>query len=240
MTASGSLRRVFLGSAVAIVSTRALGAPHLEPCDRVANDYEERVERLLRDAWPEEMQLLAIEYLPLTERGIGLTRDEDGFNLIRLQFDRSFWYSSWRDVKPGTGASESANAAAVATEVHRADGGALGAQVLDFADTKVRVSKLSIPISDALGTALLNAFRRSADAARVRDKRADLEEIVLDGYKFEVLLDKRACVQLADPPSGSEADKIARLIRFIDDKSLSWRPAEQKTFEADVRAMIPN
>ena len=51
-----------LGCALAVLSGRALCAPHLEPCSRRANDYEERVERLLRDAWPEQMQLLVISY----------------------------------------------------------------------------------------------------------------------------------------------------------------------------------
>ncbi len=237
MKCSAKSHHVYSAIAVALLSSRAVCAPHLEPCARLANDYEEQVERLMRDAWPEEMQVLAIMYVPLTERGVGLTRGADGFNLIRLQFDESFWYSSWRDVEPNTTGPSSSSIRAIATEVYRADGHALGAQVLDFSKTRVRVSKLSIPISDQLGTALLNTFQRNVDAAKPEEK-VDVNEIVVDGYKFEILLAKRPCVQLANPPPGSEAEKIAQLVRLLDNESLSWRPWEQKTFEAKVAGVI--
>src|SRR6185295_10889579 len=192
-----------------------------------------RVERLMRAAWPEPMDLLVIMYVPLTERGIGLTRDEGGFNLIRLEFDVSFWYSSWRDVRPGV---DDTHNRTVATEVYRADGRPLGAQVLDFSKTEVRVSKASVPISQRLGSSLIKAFEGSADRARV-EKPTD--EIVVDGYSFEVLLSDRACVELRNPPRESEAGKLGQLARFLSRKSQEWRPSEQETFEEEILRMIP-
>ena len=44
----------------------------------------------MRDAAEEEMELLAIMYGFLPERGIALTRHDDGFDLMRLEFDPSF------------------------------------------------------------------------------------------------------------------------------------------------------
>ena len=210
----------------------ALGAPHLEPCKRIPG-YEESVERILRAAWPRQLELLAIMYgVPLTERGIALARIEGGFDLIRLELDKSFWHSSWRRL----GAGESpANGAAVATEVYRQDGRQLGAEVLDFSKTTVAVAKSSVPISEELGVALLEVFERHAANARVP---APVNEILLDGYTFEILLSTRSCVALKDPPRESEAYRIDRLVRLLDGKVPAWRPAEREAFEADLLAAL--
>jgi hypothetical protein len=236
MKRTAKLTRVMLATALSVLCGHALGAPHLEPCNRLGNGYEERVERLLRDTWPEEMEVLAIMYVPLTERGIGLARDERGFNLIRLEFDKSFWYSSWRRVEAGDVAALS-NADAIATEVYRQDGAPLGAEILDFARTQVRVAKASIPIGDELGTALIGAFDRGANAARIED---DAGFIVTDGYKFEILLAKRPCVELRNPPPGSDASEIADLVRVLDSRLTSWRSSEPDIFETEVRRVIPD
>jgi hypothetical protein len=203
------------------------------------DDYEERVERLLRDAWPEELRLLVVMYVPLTERGVGVTSGEDGFDLVRLQFDKSFWYSSWRTVEPGTDVSALPGADIVSTEISRGDGRELETQVLDFSRTRVRISKLSVPISDQLGRALLDVFQRSAEAAKPEVKGAN-DEIIVDGYKFEVLAAKRSCVQLTNPPPGSPADRIAGVVRFLDSELPLWRPENRKEFEDNVTQMIPH
>jgi hypothetical protein len=204
----------FLGLALALISNRALCAPHLVPCNRL-DGYEERVEQLLRHAWPEKLQVLVVIYLPLNERGVGISRSQDGFNLVRLEFDKSLYYSSL-----GT------------------DGRAQETDVLHFSRTQVRVSKLSIPISDQLGDALLSLFQSSADAAKP-EERGENDEIILDGSKFEVLLAKRPCFQLEDPPAGSALYQIDRLVRFLDQESPLWRPNEQEEFEKNVTEMIP-
>jgi hypothetical protein len=201
------------------------------------DDYEERVEHLLRDAWPEELRLLVVIYLPLTERGVGVTSGGDGFNLVRLQFDKSFWYSSWKTVEPGTDVSALPGVDIVSTEVFRDDGRALETQVLDFSTTRVRVSKLSVPISDALGRALLDDFRRSAEAVRPEQKGA-LDEIIVDGYRFEILLAGHPCVQLANPPQESEAGRLDELARLLDNELPAWRPSEREEFERKVMEMI--
>jgi hypothetical protein len=201
------------------------------------DDYEERVEHLLRDAWPEELRLLVVMYLPLTERGVGVTSGGDGFNLVRLQFDKSFWYSSWKTVEPGTDVSALPGVDIVSTEVFRQDGRALETQVLDFSTTRVRVSKLSVPISDALGRALLDDFRRSVEAAKPERKGA-LDEIIADGYRFEILLAGHPCVQLANPPQESEAGRLDELARLLDNELPAWRPSEREEFERKVMEMI--
>jgi hypothetical protein len=228
---------VWVCIAAVFACNRAFCASHVEPCARIPNDYEERVERLMRAGWPEEIPALAILYLPLTERAVGVTRGADGFNLVRLQFDKSFWYSSWRDVEPGAEPSIPPDVRAIARDVYRADGRALGAQVLDFSRTRVRLSTLAVPISDRLGMALLQAFERSAESAKPAEKTG---EISLDGYKFEVMVANHACVQVANSPPGSEAGKIDRLIRLLDNESLAWRPWEQAAFEAKVTEAIPD
>jgi hypothetical protein len=225
-------RGAIAGVAAAVACGSALAAPHLEPCRRTPG-YEDAVERIMRAAWPQALDLLTIMYVPLTERGIGLVRTADGFELVRLELDESFWYSSWRDAEPG----DTANAVAVATEVFRADGGPLGAQVLDFSRTRVRVAKSSIPIGEELALALLDFFGRHAAAARVESPQA---EIFLDGYTFEVLLLERPCVQLSNPPPDSDAHAVARLVRLLDAKVPAWRPWERETFEAEVLAAIPD
>ncbi len=228
-------RVVLATGAMAVSCGHAVAASHLEPCNRLAN-YEERVERIMRDAWPEEMELLAIMYVPLTERGIGIRRHEHDFDLIRLEFDKSFWYSSWRRVDANGNEAASLNTAAIATDVYRADGRPLGAEVLDFSGTQVRVAKSSIPISNDLGVALVEAFEHSADAARVE---TDNGEVVVDGYAFEILLTKRPCVELRNPPPASEAGRIAALVRFLDGRLRSWQPWERDEFEAEVQRVIP-
>ena len=218
--------------AATVACGNALGAPHLVPCPRIAG-YQEQVERLMRAAWPRELELLTIMYVPFTEHGIGLARTEGGFDLIRLELDKSFWYSSWRAV----GAGEApANAVAVATEVHRADGGPLGAEVLDFSQTKVRVARSSVPISRDLGIALLDVFGRHAAAAHAEIGA----EILVDGYRFDVLLARRPCAAVENPPWGSDAYRLDRLVRLLYDKVPTWRPLEHEAFEADVLAAIPD
>jgi hypothetical protein len=226
-------RGAIAGVAAAVACGSALAAPHLEPCRRTPG-YEDAVERIMRAAWPQALDLLTIMYVPLTERGIGLVRTADGFDLVRLELDESFWYSSWRDVPPG---GDTTNAVAVATDVFRADGGPLGAQVLDFSKTRVRVAKSSVPISEELGVALLDALDRRAAAARVPDPT---DQIVLDGYSFELLLSNRPCVELSNPPAESDAFAIAQLIRLLDTRVPAWRPFERQAFEADVLAAIPD
>ena len=228
----GSRHWRWLAIALAAWPLQAFCAPHLEPCKRI-DDYQERVERVMRGAWPEQMDLLVIMYVPLTERGIGLTHDQGGFNLIRLEFDVSFWYSSWRDVKPGV---DDVRNRPVATDVYRTDGRPLASQILDFSKTKVRVSKSSVPISEKLGNSLLSTFKHSADRARVD---AATDEIVVDGYSFEILLSRRDCVQLSNPPRESEAGQLDQLVRFLDRKSREWRPSEKESFEAEILQMIP-
>jgi hypothetical protein len=224
--------------AIALLSSRAFCAPHLEPCHRV-DDYEERVERLLRDAWPEQLQLLVVMYGLLNERGVGITSGADGFNLVRLEFDKSFWYSSWRTVDPDSDPAAVSNAHFVATEVFREDGKKLETQVLDFSGTRVRVFKTSVPISDHLGRALLDDFRRSADAARPEVKGpGPIEEIIVDGYKFEVLLAEHPCVELANPPMESEAGRLDQLARLLGSELLAWRPGEAEEFERKVMEAI--
>ncbi len=203
-----------LGLALALLSNRAFCAPHLVPCNRL-DGYEQRVERLLRGAWPEKLQALVVIYLPLNERGIGVTRNKDGFNLVRLEFDKSLYYSSLET-----------------------DGREVENDVLDFSRTHVRVFKMSVPISDQLGNALLSLLQRSADAAKP-EERDENDEIVVDGYKFEVLLPKRSCVQLENPPPGSALYQIDRLVRFLDQESPLWRPDEREEFEKNVTEMIP-
>jgi hypothetical protein len=90
-----------------------------------------------------------------------------------------------------------------------------------------------------LGNALLATFEHAADTARVEAAGAEgLTEIVTDGYKFEVLLSGRPCVELANPPPESEAGRLAGLVRFLDKRTLSWRRSERMEFEADVTRMI--
>jgi hypothetical protein len=210
----------------------ALGAPHPEPCKRIPS-YEESVERILRAAWPQQLELLAIMYgVPLTERGIALERTESGFNLIRLELDKSFWYSSWRELGQGDSPN---NGAAVATEVYRQDGRRLGGQVLDFSKTTVAVAKSSVPISEKLGVAVLKVFERHAANARVP---GPVDEILLDGYTFEILLSERPCVALKNPPRESEAYRMDRLVRLLDGKVPTWRPAEREAFEAELLAAV--
>lgn len=224
-----------LGFSVALLSTRAFCAPHLEPCNR-PDDYHERVESLLRDAWPEELQLLVVIYLPLTERGIGVTSGADGFDLVRLEFDKSLWYSSWRTVDPEIDAEAVSNAEIVETEVFRGDGQRLQTRILDFSATRVRVAKASVPISDELGRALLDTFRRSVEAARPPDPN---QEIIVDGYRFEILLAGHACAQLDNPPPESEARRLDELARLVDVELRSWQPSEAEEFERKVMEKIP-
>lgn len=221
--------------AATVACGSALGAPHLEPCRRIAG-YQESVERIMRAAWPQQVELLAIMFgVPLTERGIALARAADGFDLIRLELDESFWYSSWREL----GAGESpTHGAAVATEVYRQDGRPLGAQVLDFSKTTARVAKASVPISEELGVALLEVLGRHAAAAHPEVK-AGIEEIVLDGYTIEILLADSPCAALANPPRESDAFRIDRLVRLLDAKVPTWRPSQRREFEDEVRAAIP-
>jgi hypothetical protein len=204
----------------------------LVPCSRIAG-YQEQVERLMRAAWPRELELLTIMYVPFTEHGIGLARTASGFDLIRLEFDKSFWYSSWREVEAG---GAPANAVAVATEVHRADGGPLGAQVLDFSNTNVRVASSAAPISEQLGVALLDVFGRHVAAARAEIAA----EVLNDGYRFDILLAGRPCAALENPPRESDAYRIERLVRLLYDKVPTWRPLESQAVEAEVLAAIPN
>jgi hypothetical protein len=235
MSSSTTLRRLYLGTVGTLLCGRVLCAPHLEPCDRRANDYEERVEQLMRDAWPKRLQLLVIMYGLLPERAIGLATDDNGVDLIRLEFDQSFWYSSWRDVDPSADKLDPSNTKAVATEVYRADGGALGVQVLDFSSTQVGVTTLSIPISEQLGISILDAFERGGDAARIPE---DTGFLMSDGYAYEILLSNGSCVELNSPPPESDADKIADLVRFLVNRLLSWQPAERESFEAEVARML--
>jgi hypothetical protein len=214
-----------------IVSAPALGAPHLEPCIRLAG-YEERVEQLMRESSAQKLELLAIMYGWQPERGIGLTRSDEGFELVRLEFDVSFWYSSWRDVAANS--DEAASAAIVATEVFRADGAPLGAQVLDFSATRVRVTHSTLPISRELGNRLLDALARSAADARVEEPT---EEILTDGYSYEILLSARPCVELRNPPRGSPAGEIADLLRLLDSGLQRWQASD--AFEAEVQRRIP-
>ena len=80
--------------------------------------------------------------------------------------------------------------------------------MLDFSQTRVRVTTLSIPISDQLGTTLLGAFERNADAARVEEVDEN-SFLVADGYTQEILLSGRSCVELKNPPPESAAGMIA-------------------------------
>jgi hypothetical protein len=213
----------------------ALCAPHLVPCRRTPG-YEEAVERVMRAAWPHHLDLLMIMYLPLTEHGIGLARTEEGFDLVRLELDKSFWYSSWRDVSAG---ETTPDAVAVATEVYRQDGRALGAQVLDFTKTTVRVATMSVPIGEELGAALREFFGSHAADAHV-EVRAATDPILLDGYKFEILQDEQSCAALESPPRDSDAYRIDRLVRLLYDRVPTWNPTGRETFEADLLAAIPD
>jgi len=212
MKASNAPRQICLAAALTIIWSHAASAPHLEPCDRLMDDYYRRVERLMRDAWPEGMQLLVIMYIPPAERGLGLTPDKDGFKLVRLELDPSLWYSSWRDVK----------------------GSVPKRQVQDFSGTRARIAKLSFPISDRLAVALLDAFERSAATA----KPDVSDDIIADGYTYEILLPERSCVRLRDPPPASDAGAIADLLRFLEQAALSWQPRKREAFEAEVEERI--
>ena len=218
--------------AATVACGNALCAPHLVPCSRIAG-YQEQVERLMRAAWPRDLELLTIMYVPFAEHGIGLARTAGGFDLIRLEFDKSFWYSSWREVEAGEAL---ANAVAVATEVHRADGGPLGAQVLDFSSTNVRVASSAVPISEQLGVALLDVFGRHVAAARAEIAA----EILNDGYRFDILLAGRPCAALENPPRESDAYRMERLVRLLYNKVPTWGPLESQAIEAEVLAAIPN
>src|SRR5690606_32356736 len=92
------------------------------------------------------------------EVAIGLGRTNDGFELVRLEFAESFWYSSWRRLAADADPAALAGVEAVVTEVFRSDGAPLGAEVLDFTRTRVRVASQSIPVSEQFAQELISAL----------------------------------------------------------------------------------
>jgi hypothetical protein len=46
-------------------------------------------------------------------------------------------------------------------------------------------------------------------------------------------------VELTSPPAESDAFRIARFVRTIDEGLPDWRPWEREAFEADLLSAIP-
>lgn len=207
---------------------QVFAAPHLEPCKR--DEYQATVEQLVRRAWHEPMGLLIIMYGVLPERGIGLTKNDDGYRLIRIEFDKSLWYNSWISYDNEEEADLS-NAHGVSRTIYREDGGPLGIQVLDFSKTEIRPSTTSIPISDTFASTLTQVLEESADAAR--EESSDIK--ILDGYSYEFLMRNRSCARLHSPGRDTEAWRIAELVRLLAAGAQSWRTWNEE--ETEVRAI---
>ena len=187
----------------------------------------------MRDAWHAPLDPLIIMYGIWPERGLGLAESSTGKILVRIEFDRSFWNSSWIDYESEDEADLS-NAQGISTTVFREDGGPLGVQVLDFSKTEPRASTTSIPISDELAASLALELTRSVEASRVEVS----DVITLDGYSYEILFDGLECAQLRSPPPESEAGRIAELTRLLASGSQSWRQWQREMVEEQALDLI--
>ena len=198
-----------MGITAAICSAEAVGANYFEPCRRQDQGYEEHVERRFREAWPNPIETLIIQFGGglRTEAAVGLSYDDSGFSLVRLEFDRSFFYGSRVD--------------------------RYGTRRYDFSQPQVRVATMSVPVSSQLATAFDSAISRTEAADESEESR-----IVLDGSHHEIVTVDSACVVLRNPPKESPAGRLVELFEYLDGVMKFWRPNLAETLETEILTRI--
>jgi hypothetical protein len=228
---------VFALSASLLLAAQARGTPFVEPCGTVLEEYKSLVERLMRSALSTQSAPLAIRYATagFTEAGVAITRDKDGFYLVRAVFDRSLWYDSWVDVENVPEDVDLSNVDAVATVIYREDGGPLGHEIQDFTLVKPRVSILSIPVSDSFAnelSQLLDGF----DPASSPEKN---DEILTDGVLMDLFQTNGRCLSISPGlDRHSAATKFMQLVRYLENEMGAWQASSKETFESQVSSMI--
>jgi hypothetical protein len=229
---------VLVGIASVSVAVEAMGTPHFDLCDTVSNEYRSLVEQRMREALSTQIEPLAIRFaLPIqNETGIGITRDEDGFHLVRLAFDRSLWYESWIDVEDVPEDVDLSAVDGVSEVIYREDGGPLGYEIQDFSRVEPRISILSIPISEDLANELVEVLD-SFDPAN-QDERSDL--IILDGISINLFQTSGRCLTIKPLTGASAATNVVQLVRYLESEMGmgAWRAFRKEAFEAEILSMI--
>ena len=180
-------------------------------------------------AKPLAPQILRFALPAQPETAIGLTHDGEGYFLVRLEFDTSLWYESWIDVDDIP--DDSADIDGISRVVFREDGGPLGYSIQDFDRVEVRVASLSIPITDALATALVSVL----DSLTAANDREQSELIMIDGVSLELTQSNGQCLRTrSSVEPDSAARQLVALARFFEREMDSWTGLTKAIFEADA------
>ena len=196
-----------------LLSAEAFATPYVELCRRTP--YDDRVEQIMRSSWPSAIAPLIIYHgaAGSTETGIGITFDEGGYRLLRLEFDRSLHYSSQVE-----NLSEQ--------------------EYLQFLNAIViRVAHTSIPISEQFAM-VLEEFLEGFEAASGDEEGGVL--VVSTGGSTELVLKDGRCLRLmpASLPTESRAMQAILLSSFLRREMGNWRPYRGEQFEAEATALI--
>lgn len=215
MDAQPIIGAAFVGITSLALAAQATGTPYIDLCDTTSSIYHDAVERRMREALPMEIEPLAIRYaLPLqAETGIGIVRGADGFQLVRLVFDRSLWYDSWVDVEDVPEDVDLSDVDGLAEIVYREDGGPLGYEIQDFSRVEPRVAILSIPISDSLANELIDLLE-GFDPARDEEQGG---VIVVDGVSMDLFQMNGRCLTMTSMSGTSASTQLIKLMRFLED-----------------------
>ena len=200
------------------IASAAVATPYVEPCNRWA--YQDRVEQIMRDSWTGAITPLIISYgsALTTESGIGVSRGEDGYKLLRLQFDRSLHYS-------------------VEGQLLEVDVDELGyVRILNA--VSIRVAHASIPISESLATAL-SEMLEGFEAASGEEERGVVTVSI--GGGTELVLSNGRCLSLmpwSSPAAESRISRLGALTDFLWRELSTWQPLRHEEFESQVLALI--
>jgi len=210
--------RLLVAALVMAVTPNAFGTPYVEECRR-PDEYAERTHQLIDEVRDSPFELLIVMYSHIgkpQEIAIGLVRESEGAHLVRLEFQPSLFYSSYRQISPRE-------------------------QVLDFANTKPRIDKLSVPISSQMAQALAGTLKSITAQATPRepdrvvlDDGEILDVVSSDGFTQDLTLSDGRCVEINDPLPESSAKQLIALNRYLARELLSWKSETRADFEAQV------